>query len=84
MVAIRPHDDDHKPIWVVRALIDYNVNRKYPNCIEIQFYKPVSKQNDVQESYVGWDSECSFKWKIDDSLDPHWIHGDCIITSWKT
>ena len=49
MVAIRPHDDDHKPIWIARALMDYNVNCEHPHCIEIQFYKPVSKRKEADQ-----------------------------------
>jgi hypothetical protein len=41
-LALRPADGDSKPIWIARALSNPFSNPKQPNCILIQYFRPMS------------------------------------------
>ena len=83
-LALRPADGDARPFWIARALSDFDVDHNNPGCIQIQYFKPATKSNIVQDTYVGWDTKKGFKWKVDDSQNPEWLHGGAIFTSWKS
>lgn len=83
-VAIRPSDGDSRPLWIARALSDPNTNPEQPNCILIQFFRPTSRDPDVQETYIGWDSVKGLRWKVDDTQPPLWENTASLMTSWKS
>jgi hypothetical protein len=35
------------------------------------------------ETYVGWDTKQTIKWKATSNRPPCWIHTSCILTVWK-
>lgn len=83
-LALRPADGDSRPFWIARALTDFDVDHNNPGCIQIQYFQPTSKNSVVQETYAGWDTKKTFKWKVEDTHIPEWLHADAIFTSWKS
>lgn len=83
-VALRPADGDARPFWIARALTDFDVDHNYPRCIQMQYFQPASKNSVVQETYAGWDTKKTFKWTVEDTHIPEWLHVDAIFTSWKS
>jgi hypothetical protein len=83
-LAIRPADGDSKPLWIARALSDPNTNPDQPNCVLIQFFRPTSRDENVQETYSGWDSARGLRWKVDESQPPVWEHTNSLMTAWKS
>ena len=56
-ITIRPTDGETQSMWIARALSNPDCNPEKPNCILIQYFCPTSRSVDVQEFYIGWDSE---------------------------
>ena len=83
-VAVRPVDEDPKPIWIARALSDPFADADHPNCVLIQYFKPVSRSRIVQELYNGWDSDKRLRWKVDELQPPVWENTNSIVTAWKS
>jgi hypothetical protein len=86
MLLIRPGDEAHpKPIWVALALshLVLTSTSEYFQKIKVQYFMPTSKTRTVQESYVGWDTKQTMKWKAASNEPPCWIHTSCILTAWK-
>ena len=69
-VAIRPTDGETQPVWIARALSNPDYNLEKPNCILIQYFCQTSRSVDVQEFYIGWDSERGLHWKIEENEPP--------------
>ena len=46
-----------RPVWIGWALSDPNCNLEKPNCVLIQYFCHTSKNRDVQDFYIVWDSE---------------------------
>ena len=83
-VAIRPADGDSKPIWFARAMFDPFANPDHPNCIHIQYFRPTSRERNVQERYIGWDSAKSLCWKVDETQSLVWENTNSLVTAWKS
>jgi hypothetical protein len=83
-VAVRPADGDSKPIWIARALSNPFSNTNHPNCILIQYFRPTSRERNVQEYYSGWDSAKGLRWKVDDTQNPTWEDTNSLMTAWKS
>jgi hypothetical protein len=87
MLLIRIGDEEiHiKPMWVVLALSDpvlSNTSEHFQQ-IKVQFFMPTSKSRTVLETYAGWDTKQTLKWKAALNEPPCWIHTSCILTKWK-
>ena len=52
-VAIKPADGDSHPVWIERALSNPNSSLENPNCILIQYFRPTSRNQNVQDYYTG-------------------------------
>lgn len=83
-VAVRPADGDSRPVWIARALSDPNSNSEQPNCVLLQYFRPTSRNQEVQDLYAGWDSERGLLWRVDDSEEPAWETTNALITAWKS
>ena len=83
-VAIRLADGDSHPVWIRRALSNPNSSPKNPNCILIQYFRPTSRNLDVQDFYIGWDNERGLHWRVDEIEPPIWQHTDALMTVWKS
>ena len=83
-VAVRPADGDTRPVWIARALFDPNCNPEKPNCILLQYFRPTSRTEDVQNFYTGWDSERGLRWKVDTVDPPIWEETNALMTAWKS
>jgi hypothetical protein len=86
MLLIRPGDEAHlKPVWVALALSHPVLisSSEYFQKIKVQYFMSTSKTRIVQESYVGWDTKQTMKWKAASNEPPCWIHTSCILTAWK-
>ena len=83
-VAIRPAEGDLHPVWIGRTLSDPNSNPENPNCVLIQYFRPTSRNQDVQDFYTGWDSERDLRWKVDETEPPVWQHTNALMTAWKS
>ncbi len=83
-VAIRPADGDNRPVWIARAKSNPNSNPHKPTCVLIQYFRPATRSQDVQDSYRGWDSPNGLRWKIDDCQEEVWEETSSIMTAWKS
>ena len=83
-VAIRPADGDTRPVWIARALSDPNCNPERPNCVLIQYFRPTSRDQNVQDYYTGWDTSRGLRWKVDDTEPPLWEETNALMTAWKS
>jgi hypothetical protein len=83
-VAIRPADGDTRPVWIARALSDPNSNPERPNCVLIQYFRPTSRDQNVQDYYTGWDTTRGLRWKVDDTEPPLWEETNALMTAWKS
>jgi hypothetical protein len=81
-VAVRPADGDTRPVWIAKALSEPNCNPEKPNCVFIRYFRPTSKNKDVQEKYTGWDSERGLRWMVDEANEPLWEKTDALMTAW--
>ena len=82
-VAIRPSDDNTRPVWIGREMSDPNCSCEHANCVLIQYFEPTSHLAEVRNNYTGWNSEQGLKWKMDETQEEVWLHTDHIMTSWK-
>ena len=86
MLLIRPSDEAHPKLVLVALALSHLVltsTSKYFQKIKVQYFMPTSKMRNVQESYVGWDTKQTMKWKVASNKLPCWIHTSCILTAWK-
>ena len=80
---MRPCEDDERPVWIARALSDPNCDLERPNSINIQYYRPTSRDASIQRCYTSWDSIGGLQWKIDDEQLPQWESTESLLTAWK-
>ena len=68
---------------ISRTLSDPFGNLDHPNCILIQYFRPTSRERNVQEHYTSWDSAKGLHWKVDTTRI--WVFCDCKIwLQWVT
>jgi hypothetical protein len=82
-VAVRPPDGVTQSVWIARALSNPNCNPEQPNCILLQYFRPTSRNMDIQAFYTGWDSERGLRWKIEESEPPVWEEPNTLMTAWS-
>ena len=82
-VALRPCDGDERPVWIARATSDPFANPDRPGCIELQYYRPSSRNRNILQFYTDWDTNDKFRWTTDTSADRTWESTDSIMTGWK-
>ena len=83
-IAIRPADGDTRPVWIARALSNPFNNPDHPNCVLIQYFRPTSRDRNVQDYYNGWDSAKGLCWRVDKTQDPVWKDTNSLMTAWKS
>ena len=84
-IAIRPADGDTRPVWIARALSNPFSNPDHPNCVLIQYFRPTSRDRNVQDYYNGWDSAKGLCWRVDETQDPVWEDTNSLnMTAWKS
>jgi len=83
-VALRPCDEDIRPFWLGRAMSDPNSNLDMPNTIQIQFFRPISRNRDVLKYYKDWNTDKNLWWTIEKGVDISWQSTDAILTAWKS
>jgi hypothetical protein len=83
-VAIRPADGDTRPVWIARALSNPFSNPDHPNCVLIQYFRPTSRDRNVQDYYNGWDCAKGLRWRVDETQDPVWEETNSLMTAWKS
>ena len=83
-VALRPCDGDPKPVWIARAISDPNSNPEWPNTVQIQFFRPISSDQDVKRYYKEWDTDDNLRWTVDKGVAMAWESTDSILTAWKS
>jgi hypothetical protein len=83
-VVVRPANGDTRPIWIAKALSNPNCNPKKLNCVLIQYLRPTSRSQDVQDFYIGWDNERGLRWKVDIADPPVWEETNALMTAWKS
>ena len=77
MVLVCGGDEEHsKPIWLVTALSSPNFVPTSLNFrwIEVEYNHPSTKDHNVLRTYLGWDTKKGFKWTINSTYKPIWIH----------
>jgi hypothetical protein len=81
-VVLRPSDGDKRPFWIARALTNVDAEPvEHPQCILIQYWKPSSSSNHIQETYASWDGDRSMQWRIEDSQPPVWEHTNSMMST---
>ena len=73
-----------QPVWIARVLSDPDYNPEEPNRILIQYFHPTSRSVDVQEFYIGWDSNRGLCWKIEEKKPLVWEETTALMTTWST
>jgi hypothetical protein len=59
-VVFRPSDGDNRPFWIAQALINVDAELvEHPHSVLIQYWKPSTSSDHIQETYNGWDGERS-------------------------
>ena len=87
MVLVQAGDEEHpKPIWLVKTLTSPNFVRTSLNFrqIEVEYYRPNTKDQNVLCTYLGWDTKKGFKWTVDSTYGPVWINTDTTLCAWKS
>ena len=51
--------------------------------IEVEYFRPSTKDQNVFRTYLGWDIQNGFKWTVDSAYGPVWINTDTILCAWK-
>jgi hypothetical protein len=86
MLILRPGDETYaKPVWVARALSNPNFVTSSPHFrqIQVEYYRPTARNEDVVRHYTGWDTNQHFRWKVDSEHGPSWVDTDSIFIAWK-
>ena len=83
-VALRPCNGDERPFWIARTMSDPNSNPERPNTVQIQFFRPVSRDKDVTKFYKNWDTDVNLRWTIEKGVAITWESTDSVLTAWKS
>ena len=83
-VALRPCSIDDRPFWIGRAMSDSNSNRDLPNTVDIQFFRPMSRNKDVLKYYTGWDTNKKLRWTVEKGVDISSQDSTAVFTAWKS
>jgi hypothetical protein len=86
MVLICVGNKEHcKPIWLVKVLLSPNFVRTSLNFhqIEMEYYRPSTKDQNMLRTYSGWNAKKCFRWTMDSVYGPVWINTDIILCAWK-
>jgi hypothetical protein len=86
ILILRPEDEIYaKPMWVVRALFKPNfaTSNPYFQHVQVVYYRPTTRNEDVIWHYTGWDTNQNFRWKVDFEHDPFWLDTKMIFITWK-
>jgi hypothetical protein len=86
MLILRPGDETYvKPVWVARALSEPNFTTSSPHFrqIQVEYYRPTARNEDVIRHYTGWDTNNNFRWKVDSEHGPSWVDTDSIFIAWR-
>ena len=82
-VALRPCDGDERPFWIARAISNPNSNPEKPNTVQIQFFRPVSRDKDVMKFYKDWDTDVNLRWTVEKGVAITWESTNSVLTAWK-
>ena len=61
-----------------------NSNPEKPNTVQIQFFRPVSRDKDVMKFYKNWDTDVKLRWTLEKGVAITWESTDSILTAWKS
>jgi hypothetical protein len=82
-IALRPCDGDERPFGIALAVSNPNSIPDMPNTVQIQFYRPVSRDRDVLKFYRNWDTDVNLRWTVEKGVAITWESTDSILTAWK-
>ena len=73
------------PVWVAKVLSEPNFATSSPHFrqIQVEYYRPIARNEDVIRHYTGWDTNQSFRWKVDSEHGPSWVDTNSIFIAWK-
>ena len=83
---LRPGDETcAKPVWVARALSKPNfaTSSRHFRQNQVEYYQLTTQNENMIRPYMGWDTNCNFRWKVDSEHSPSWIDMDSIFIAWK-
>jgi hypothetical protein len=86
MLILRPGDETYvKLVWVAKALSEPNFTTSSPHFrqIQVEYYRPTTRNEDVIRHYTGWDTNNNFRWKVDSEHGPSWVDTDSIFIAWR-
>ncbi|KAG0574851.1 hypothetical protein KC19_VG296900 [Ceratodon purpureus] len=83
-LALRPCDEDDRLFSLARTLTDPNSNPNLPNTIQVEFYRPISRDEIFLKFYTGWDVDGRLRWTIEKDVPESWQSTDAVITTWKS
>ncbi|HEX8607270.1 MAG TPA: hypothetical protein VF679_01375 [Pedobacter sp.] len=58
---------------------DPNSNPERPNMIQIQFFRPVSRDKDVMKFYKNWNTDVNLRWTIEKGVAITWESTDSVL-----
>ena len=82
-VAMRPADDDPRPLWLARAITNPSPDPGHLHMIQIQYWTRAARKHISMETYEGWDTKKGNVWREDRTMNPTWSSTKCIMTAWK-
>ena len=71
-------------IWIAQAMSDPNSNLERTNTVQIQFFRPISRNRDVLKFYKDWDIDVNLQWTIKKGVAITWESTNSILTAWKS
>ena len=86
MLILCPRNETYaKRVWMARALSKPNfaISSNHFLQIQVEYYRPTSRNEDVIWHYTCWNTNHNFRWKVDSEHSPSWIDTDSIFITWK-
>ena len=63
---------------------DPNSDPERPKTVQIQFFRPVSRNRDVLKFYKDWDTNVNLRWTIEKGVAITWKSTNSVLTAWKS
>ena len=83
-VALRPCDGNDRSFWIARAMSDPNSNPERLNTVQIQFFRPVSRNRDVLKFYKDWNTNVNLRWTIKKGVAITRENTNSVLIAWKS
>ena len=73
-----------RPFWIARAMLDPNSNLEGPNTVQIQIFRPISRNRDVLKFCKDWNTDVNLQWTIEKGVAITWESTNFVSIAWKS